>query len=116
MIEAGDLDRRIVIERFGVSRDAMNNPVEAWTPLARVWASKRDVSDAERVRSAAVAAVITTRFVIRRSSRVQSVNPKDRITMGTMVYDIVGVKEIGRREGLEISASAAADLFKVEAD
>lgn len=115
MIEAGNLDRRITILRHTADRDDRNNPRERWLPLATVWASKRDVSDTERLRSAEVAAVITTRFVIRWSNAVSSVNSKDRIELSGVEYGIVGVKEVGRREGIEITASAAADLFRTEA-
>jgi hypothetical protein len=40
---------------------------------------------------------------------VADLSPKDRLTFDGRVFNIIGVKEIGRREGLEISASARAD-------
>ncbi|MET4634975.1 phage head closure protein [Kaistia defluvii] len=105
----GPLDRRITIERYVSARDALNNPVEAWSPLATVWASKTDVRDSEKFAAKENGASIETRFQIRWSTDVADVNPKDRINYGGRVFDIVGVKEIGRREGLEISATARAD-------
>ncbi|HEV7284322.1 MAG TPA: phage head closure protein, partial [Kaistia sp.] len=91
------------------TRDVLNNPVEQWLELATVWASKLDVRDSERFSSAQVGAEIGSRFQIRYSTTVADLNPKDRIVYGGKFYDIVGVKEIGRREGLEISAMARAD-------
>lgn len=109
MIEAGKLDRRISIQRYGVTYDDDNQPIEAWTPLTTVWASVQYASDGERVRAAEVGATITIRFQIRYSSVVAGVNPKDRVVYDGKTFDISAVKELGRREGQEISAAAAAD-------
>lgn len=106
---SGPLDRRITIQRATTSADAYNEPIETWATLATVWAMKRDASDSERQRASETSAEITTRFQIRYSSTVAEINPKDRISYDGKTYDIWGVKEIGRREGLEISATARAD-------
>lgn len=106
---AGKLDRRIRVLRYGMTRDAQNAPVEAWAELVKLWASKEDISDGERMRAAQVGASVTTRFRIRYSSVTATIDAKDRIVYGGLVYDIAGIKEIGRREGLEITASAATD-------
>lgn len=111
MIDAGDLDRRVTLERHGITRDELNNPVEAWAALSTVWASKHDVSDTERLRGAEVGSTLTTRFVIRWSSVVRDINTKDRLTCEGLQYGIVGVKELGRREFIEITAAARSDLF-----
>lgn len=83
-------------------------------PLASRWAEKRDVSDRERLAlqsdAPEIAAQITTRFRILWSADVASLNPKDRVVFEGRVFDIKAVKEIGTREGLEISAMARADL------
>lgn len=108
-LAAGDLDRRLRIERAVLTRDGFGEEIAVWGLLAGVWAGKRDVSDRERIASAEVAAEITTRFVIRWSPDVADVNPKDRIVFDGRIFDISGVKEIGRREGLEVSAAARAE-------
>lgn len=103
------MDRRITIERFTETRDTMNAVVKTWGTLATVWAAKADVSDGERVRAQEVGAEITTRFRIRFDSIVADVNPKDRVIYDGRTYDIAAVKEIDRRKGLEISATARTD-------
>lgn len=109
MLNAGALDRRIALMQYGISYNADNEPIEGYTTLATVWASATPVSDGEKVRAAEVGASISMRFQIRYSSTVASLNPKDCVVYDGKTFDISGVKEIGRREGLEISAAAAAD-------
>lgn len=108
-MDAGKLDRRITLQRYGITYNEDNEPVEGFSDLATVWASVQYASDGERVRAAEVGATITIRFQIRYSSTVAGVNPKDRVVYDGKVFDISAVKELGRSEGLEISAAAAAD-------
>ena len=109
MVSAGKLDRRIVLQRFSETRDAYNEPVKTWATLASRSASYEPLSDGERFRAGETAANASARFVIRWSSAVQTLNPKDRLTFDGDTYEIVRVKEIGRREGLEITVSGRAD-------
>jgi len=108
-MRAGELDRRITLERVTTTWDEFNAPVEKWSTIATVWASKKDVRDGERMRADAVSSEISTRFRIRYSAAVEDLTPKDRVTYSGRVYDIFSVKEIGSREGIEITASARND-------
>lgn len=109
-LSSGALDRRITLLRRGeTGKDAWNNPILDWAPLATVWAAKRDVSDEEKLRSSQTLATLTTRFRIRWSSVVKDLNPKDRVRFDGRDYAIAAVKEIGRRVGLEITATAIVD-------
>lgn len=107
---AGRLDRRITLQRYAVSYNAANEPDESWTPdAAPVWASWRRASARETLASAEVRAAVSDIFEIRYSAAVADLNPKDRLVYGGRTYDIAGVTEIGRREGLRIEAAARAD-------
>lgn len=108
-MRAGDLDRRVTIERFTTTRDDFNNPVPDWAVLATVSASVEHIRDAERWTAQEVGASATMRFQIRYSSTVADLNAKDRLVYDGDTFDIVAVKEIGRRQGLEITAAARAD-------
>lgn len=108
MIGAGKLDRRITLERSTLSDDGLSQ-VETWAPLAEVWAGMTPISDGERWRAGEVGATATHRFVIRHSSTSATLNPKDRLIYEGRTFNISGTKEIGRREGIEITASARAD-------
>lgn len=108
---AGELDRRVTLERYGITRDEWNNPIEGWINLATVWASRHDVSDTERLRGAEIGSTLTTRFVIRWSAQVADLNTKDQLSCEGLEYGIVGVKQLGRRAYIEITAAARSDLF-----
>jgi SPP1 family predicted phage head-tail adaptor len=109
VLNAGDLDRRITIQRATETRDAFNNPIPSWSALATLWASKEDVRDSERLAAQELGADITTRFRIRWSELAETISPLDRILFGDRIFEIVAVKEISRREGIEISATARAE-------
>jgi SPP1 family predicted phage head-tail adaptor len=109
-MKATGRNREIVIQRATVTQDpGSGENVETWADLATVWAEMMPLSDGERVKAAEVSAEITTRFRILWSSTVSTVNPKDRLTFDGKTWDIWGVKELGYREGIEITASARAE-------
>lgn len=120
MIAAGKLDRRITIRRQAQARDAhgepikdnLGHPVLEWCDMTTVAASKTDIRDAERIAAQQVGSTVTSRFVIRWSGRVDDLTPRDRLRYphdDGPEWQIVAVKEIGRREGLEITAAARND-------
>lgn len=111
-MSAGKMDRKIRLLRFGVGSPAtneFNEPVGAWGELAAVWAEYTPVSDGERWRAGEVMAQITARFRIYWSSAVSDLNPKDRLEFDGDTFEIHGVKEVGRRKYLEITAAARLD-------
>lgn len=108
-MNAGKLDRRITIERATTTTNAFGEAVKTWAPLATVWAHVIDVSDGEVWRAAEVQATITTRFQIRWSPASSTITPLDRVIYQGRTYDINRVKELQRRRGLEITASARGE-------
>lgn len=110
-MRAGPMDRRITIERYGVTYNDDNEPIEAWVSVGERWASKEDVSDGEKVRAAQVGASVTTRFGVRRDGLTSTITAADRLVYAGEVYSISGTKEIGRREGIEITASRQNDTL-----
>lgn len=106
----GDLSRRIeIIRNTSSSKNGVGEVVLNWTTVANVWASYTPVSDAEKVLANEVYASLACRFVIRWSSDVADVDPRDRINFDGRVFDIAGVKEIERRRWLEITAGTRGE-------
>lgn len=109
LMRSEKLDRRITLERAIETRDAFNNPILTWSTLATRWASVEHIRDTERWTAQEVGAAATLRFQIRWSSTVADLNAKDRVVYQGNEHDIMAVKELGRREGLEITAAARSD-------
>ncbi len=109
MSDPGTLDRRAQFRRATTADDGISQ-VQTWADHGSpVWASRRDVSDGERQRAAEVGAVITSRFVVRSSAFTRGLTAKDRMVCDGLTFDITGIKEIGRRDRLEITAAARPD-------
>lgn len=105
-MEAGKLDRRITIQRATETSDEFGGIVQTWATLAEVWAAVEFVRDSERFQAGEIAAQITNRFAIRYGL---GVTVKDRIVFEGRIYEILGTKEIPRRVGQELTASARAE-------
>ena len=109
-MKSGPRDRRIVIERPTITLDAFGGEVVTWAVLATVWASAMPASDRERFANGETEASITHRFQILWTASLRSnLDPKCRIIFDNRYHDVVGVKEIGTRDGIEISAVARAE-------
>ena len=111
----GARDRLITFQRNGGATDAFGGQAEGWATLTvgawagSEWAEKADVSDGERWKAGEVAAQVTTRFKTLWHAGTAAVLPSDRITLDGETYDISGIKEIGRKRGLEFTANRRSD-------
>lgn len=105
------LDRQVQFRRAVLADDGLSM-VETWADHGGiVWAAKKDISDSERWRAGEVSANISARFLVRYSAFAGDITPKDRLVCDGVSYDITGIKEgDGRRQWLEITASARVDL------
>ncbi len=110
MITAGNLDHRIQFQRATVVDDGLTETLVFAAHGDAVWGSRKDISDGERWQAGALHAQVTTRFVVRWSAFAAGITPKDRLDCGEMGYEIVGIKVIGRRKLIEITANARIDI------
>lgn len=108
MSRAGNLDRRVRFERATPVDDGFSSDVRTtWTPMTTVWASVVPVSDGEKWRAGAMGATVSHRIQVRFSAVLAGLKPSDRAVFDGRTMQIGPVKEIGRREFLEISATEA---------
>ena len=112
-MRAGNLDRRLTIERKTVTEDALGGQVETWAPVAglvNIPCQFEQVSDAERWRAAEIQVDVSARFTIRWSPVAATITPLDRIQFEGREYGIMHKpKEVQRRRGLELTASARGE-------
>lgn len=109
MLDAGKLDRKIDLLRATYATDDANESIATWHVLANRSASATAVSDGEKLRASELGATLSMRFKVRWDTSIADLDPTDRVLYNGRTYDIVGVKEIGRREYFEITAAARAE-------
>lgn len=116
MLTSGQRDRRItLIRQNATGTDEFGNPTYGAPETFTFWAGYMPVSDGERVASAEVMANLTARFSILWSAAVATLDPTWTLLFEGSVFDILGVKEIGRRRGFEISAAVRGELTEAVA-
>jgi len=104
MMKAGDLDRRITIEDQTITNSDSGEEIITWLPLITVWARKIEAKGAERFAGQELFGSAVKTFQIRWSIFSSQITTKHRLIYDGRTYDITDVREIGRREGLEIDA------------
>ena len=106
---AGRLDRRIKLQSSVRALDGVGQQVENWSDYITCWASVKPISDGERFGGGEIKAYATHRFQIRWHTMISGLDATWRVQYDGREYEISGVKELGRREGFEITATARAD-------
>jgi len=98
-MNAGQLDRRIIIQEQQTSRDDWNHPRVQWATMATVWASKQDRTSVTVNELQQQVNVNRTVWTIRWRNDIDTTH---RISAKGSYYYITGVKELGRQEGLQL--------------
>lgn len=105
-MNAGNLDRRVQFQRAARIDDGIQvkfGPYE--NHGSKVWASKTPISDGEKYRAGAVGTDATARFRVRYSAFSAGITGSGRLLCEGKTFAITGLKEIGRRELIEITAN-----------
>jgi SPP1 family predicted phage head-tail adaptor len=106
-MRAGKLDRRIqIVREIETARNALNEPIVEWTPVATVWAQARWERGDERFEAQRIAGSAVMGFHMRYRG---DLTVKDRIVFEGRTFDIRDVREIGRRVVTEVDCVARAD-------
>jgi SPP1 family predicted phage head-tail adaptor len=103
-MRAGKLDRTIEIQRLSRTVDDYGTETERWAPVASVRAQLVQSSTEEFMRSFGSSSEAATIFRIRYRGDLLT---SDRVTYRGQAYDVKEIKELGRREGLDIRCVAA---------
>ncbi len=107
-MQAGKLDRQIVILSYTETTDNFGGISETYVPLATVWAEVLPLRGIEKFAAQQANSETITKFRIRYRADVSA---RDRISWKGREYDITGVpSEIGRNEILEILGKARDEL------
>lgn len=108
-MRAGQLDRRITIQRKSLTQSGSGEEVVTWTDVATVWAQKIENRGDERFAAKQYVGHAIRTFRFRWSSTVSEISTQHRILFDGRAFDITDVREIGRREGIEIDCYAPSE-------
>lgn len=110
-ISAGDLDRKITIQRATSAPNEFNEPVMTWADFKTVRAMRRDVSDGEKLAAGQIGSSLQSRFTVRSSTETRTVTPSDRLVHEGENWNIHGVKEAneGRFRFIELTCAKDND-------
>lgn len=100
-MRAGKLDRTITLERSVETVDDYGVTTSTWTPLATVRAQLVEQSTDEFLKTFAESSETAVAFRVRHLADVRLT---DRLVYAGSIFDLVGLKEIGRHRGLELRA------------
>jgi SPP1 family predicted phage head-tail adaptor len=102
-MQAGRLTERVSIERKSSTRAANGEEVVTWTVLDTVSASVKQLRGKEFFAAAQMQGSVDHQVQIRYRT---DITRDMRLMWGAQPLDIVGIAELGHREGLEIMCIA----------
>jgi SPP1 family predicted phage head-tail adaptor len=103
MLNIGNMDRRITIERKTEAKKPSGSVVPTWTPLATVWAEVLQQTASEFFTGYGEAETGTVIFRIRH---FPGVTTADRVMFEGTPYSLKEIKELGRKDVLELRCEA----------
>jgi SPP1 family predicted phage head-tail adaptor len=109
-MRAGELDRRISLMRNQPSQSARGGLTDNWVAIATLYASVKYDRGGERFATQQVVGQGIVTFRVRWDAAWSDFNVKDRVSFDGRDYDVRDVREIGRREGIEIDATARSEV------
>lgn len=98
-MKAGRLDQKITILRQTTTIGKAGNVTGPWNTLATVWADVTQVKASEFEAESEEGYLEQKKFTIRY---LRGLTTKDRIFHNGATWDILGMTEIGRKEGLTL--------------
>jgi SPP1 family predicted phage head-tail adaptor len=103
MLNIGNMDRRITIERKVETKKHTGSVVPTWTPIATVWAEVLQQTANEFFTGYGEAETGTVIFRVRYRPGITTA---DRVTYNGTAYGLKEIKELGRRDALELRGEA----------
>lgn len=103
-MDPGQLDRRLtILRRTQTGVTPIGEPIFTEGELRTVWAAKVHRRETEAF-DTSTAQRFAARVVVFRTHHMPDLVETDRLLCEGATYGIVGLREIGRRDGLEITA------------
>lgn len=115
-LEPGHRDRWITIEQRPPvdETDPSGGPVEAWTPLVSMFASKADVEGRERWQAQQMASAVDTEWAINYRADMDpellDIPTLRRIRYQGRTHDVIHAVHLGRKDGIALLTLASTKV------
>jgi SPP1 family predicted phage head-tail adaptor len=103
VIQAGKLNRQLILYRPIKQRSGSGAETQAWSKVATVWAERQSLNLREVNRMAGIAEAQEAKFLIRYRADVSTFF---EVMCDKRRYSVVAVDEVGNREGLALLVRA----------
>ena len=101
-MQSGKLDRRVTIMRSGTPvDDGYTTQPGGLTTYATRWAAWKPATRGEQFENAMNKGKAGGFFHLRSDSLTRAILPTDKLEYNGQIYDILGVSELGRNDGVE---------------
>jgi SPP1 family predicted phage head-tail adaptor len=100
------MSNRVELQARTISTNAVNEQIETWATVQKIWAELNWVGARERLASEREISIKALRALVRYRAGLDSYT--NRLLVAGEIYNITGIREIGRREGLELTCERAA--------
>jgi SPP1 family predicted phage head-tail adaptor len=104
MLNIGNMDRRITVERETETVTPSGSVVKVWTPVATAWAEVLQQAANEFFTGYGEAETGTVIFRVRYRPGITTA---DRVSYDGIPYGLKEIKELGRRDALELRGEAS---------
>lgn len=109
-VSAHRLDRRITVQELTRTVSPSGAQIETWATAYEMSAEREPQSAVERFAADQTLAEVDTVFRTRYYPNLSRLDPKlYRVVYNDTAYNILGVLEIGRKEGLQIVCKSRGD-------
>lgn len=94
---AGQLNRRVIIQRTSAGLDAYGQPSLGWTEIATVWANIKPIGGREKLRAMAFESTLTHTVLVRYQAALVPAVEADgwRILYGSRIFNISASMDMG---------------------
>lgn len=103
MLDPGRRDRLVTIEQYALTQDTTGGEVKTYSVFRKAWAQVVPLTARDRNMSGGVHSERESKFLI---PYISGIDETMRISYDDLYWEILGIAEIGRREGLELLARA----------
>lgn len=106
-MRAGRLDRRVTLQKPTRTQDDFGQAVETWSDVATVWAGVRQTAGSEFLQAQSETNEQQIVFTMRYRADVRETW---RVVWEGRNFDVIEVRQLGRRAGIEVMAHARSQL------